>query len=360
MNRKMKISLTRIAPGLGIALAAVLGGTPLSAHGGHTQSVAVADDTTVTWAIRPSDGQVADGRTAVEFELDPGESAQDYLEVTNLSRFTAEFKITAADGYFTPQGRFNMLPSDRESTDSGTWIVLGAGEVSVDAGESVTVPFTITVPADATPGDHPAGIAASVLSVAEAEDGTTMGVESRVGFRVMTRVTGELSPSITIFGIAAQYASSWDLFHPGAVDVTFVAANSGNTQLRVSSVGRSSSLFSRTDAEHSEPTELFPGDERELSARIADVWPLGFAIVTVELSAAALPEGEGIATVATSADVLVWTVPWLEILIMAGILLLGVAFFWGRRQQAAKVDRLIAEARRSSERVEHEATGSER
>src|SRR5690606_29986423 len=96
-------------------------------------------DDPVTWAVRPSDGEAADGRTAIEWELDPGESARDHFEVTNLSKFTVEFAIAAADGYHTPQGRFNMLPSDRPSTDAGKWIDLDAGHVVIKAGESATV-----------------------------------------------------------------------------------------------------------------------------------------------------------------------------------------------------------------------------
>jgi hypothetical protein len=94
-------------------------------------------------------------------------------------------RISAADGYFQENGRFSMLPSDKESVDAGLWIEV-QDEVTVGAGETVIVPFTTTVPENATPGDHAAGIAASVLSQQVEEDGAMAGVESRVGFRVMT------------------------------------------------------------------------------------------------------------------------------------------------------------------------------
>ena len=61
----------------------------------------------------------------------------------------------------TGKGRFNMLQSDRASVDGGTWIKV-QNEVTVGANETKVVPFTITVPRDASPGDHPAGIAARV------------------------------------------------------------------------------------------------------------------------------------------------------------------------------------------------------
>ena len=93
--------------------------------------------------------------------------------------------------------------------------------MTVPAGAMVVVPFSITVPELAEPGDHAAGITASVLSVQSSEDGTSVGVESRVGFRVTTRVTGELAPKAAIEALTGDYALSWNPFRPGEMAVTF-------------------------------------------------------------------------------------------------------------------------------------------
>ena len=113
---------------------------------------------------------------------------QEHLLVRNLSTTAVTFQLTAADGYFTSNGRFNMLTSDRSSTDAGTWITM-QDSVRVASGADAIVPFTVTVPENATPGDHPAGVAAGVRS-GKGE----VGVESRVGFRVMTRVKRRAQP----------------------------------------------------------------------------------------------------------------------------------------------------------------------
>ncbi|MEK8107066.1 hypothetical protein NKG94_21505 [Micromonospora sp. M12] len=65
--------------------------------------------------------------------------------------------------------------------------------VTVGPNETRVVPFTITVPKGATPGDHPAGIAATVTST-----GGTVSVESRVGFRVMVRVNGSARAALPV------------------------------------------------------------------------------------------------------------------------------------------------------------------
>ncbi len=143
------------------------------------------------------------------------------------------FRITAADGYFTTTGRFNMLNSDQDSVAAGTWITV-ADSVTVGPGATVIVPFTTSVPDNAQPGDYAAGIAASIMSVSAGSDGSpNVGVESRVGFRVMTRVTGELAPQVSVEGATSDYRLSWNPFRPGSATLTFDVVDSGNTRLIV-------------------------------------------------------------------------------------------------------------------------------
>ncbi|TGJ94378.1 hypothetical protein DLJ96_19990, partial [Actinotalea fermentans ATCC 43279 = JCM 9966 = DSM 3133] len=77
--------------------------------------------------------------------------------------------VYASDGVVTADGQFDLLPAGATPVDGGAWITLGEGDtagptqrVEVAAESSVTVPFTVAVPADATPGDHPAGVVAAL------------------------------------------------------------------------------------------------------------------------------------------------------------------------------------------------------
>ena len=200
----------RIIPAL-----AVVG---LAAMNSVAADVAVADEPTVTWSVSPADADGPDGRAWVELELDPGETATEHLAVRNLSAEEITFGLAAADGYFTDTGRFNMFSSDRESTDAGTWITV-EDTVTVAPNGTAVLPFEVEVPENAPPGDHAAGVAASITSVSADPDGTRLGVESRVGFRVMTRVTGELQPKLDVVAVDATYDTSWNPFEPGAIRI---------------------------------------------------------------------------------------------------------------------------------------------
>ena len=335
------------------ALATVV--VPLTVGGGGP--ALAADEPTITWAASPADEAGPDGRSWVELELDPGESASDHLAVRNLGTEEITFTLAAADGYLTSTGRFNMLPSDQESTDAGTWIEI-AESVTVPASGTKIVPFSVKVPANATPGDHAAGIAAAVLSVDSSETGARVGVESRIGFRVMTRVSGALQPALNVAAITAAYDLSWNPFAPGAIHVTTEIENSGNVRLDVpvtavdgsaadGSAVRAGARGSGVD----DSVQLFPGDRRATVVDVPDVWPLGFAIVPVEYRPVVVEPGGGVATMAPIArDVFVWTMPWPHLLILlAGALIVG-ALLWGRRRQAREIERRVREAQEMGRR----------
>ena len=334
----------RIIPAL-----AVVG---LVAFSSLATDAAVADEPTVTWSVSPADADGPDGRAWVELELDPGETATEHLAVRNLSAEEITFGLTAADGYFTDAGRFNMLPSDQESTDAGTWITVDE-TVTVAPNGTAVLPFEVRVPENATPGDHAAGVAASITSVSADPDGTRLGVESRVGFRVMTRVTGELRPKLDVVAVDATYDTSWNPFDPGAIRIATRVANGGNVRLDVttSAIMGDRRAPDPADAEASRPVELLPGDERVGAIELPDVWPLGFATVRVELAPQVVGlDGSAEAAEPEVREVLVWTMPWPHLLIALAVALLVGGLLWGRRRRAQEVERLVRAAQEEGRR----------
>lgn len=340
MIRRSLPAVPRLAIALAVA-AIVSSASPAAA------AEAEEPGATITWSVRPSDGERPDGRSWIELELDPGARVSEHLVVTNHSKVDVEFILSAADGYFTDTGRFNMLPSDAESTDAGTWIEI-VDRIEVASGESATVPFTLTVPTNATPGDHPAGVAASVRSGGDAE----VGVESRVGFRVMTRVTGELAPAIAAHA-GGVFAGGWNPFEPGKLTVGYAVENTGNTRLGVAPAIVLTALFGliRLEPQVDPIVEIAPGAVRELSVELPGVWPLFFYDVSVEAAPVAVSADlpvAGAATVRADATVAAIPVSQLVVLALAGLL---IALFWfERRRRQRQLGALLAEAREAGRR----------
>ncbi|HEX5858188.1 MAG TPA: hypothetical protein VFY91_08775 [Microbacterium sp.] len=344
------LRLSRFAAAARIALAVLA----VATLGATMATPAVADEVdeppAIRWSVTPADETGPDGRTAVENELDPSETVDDHFAVRNVSDAEVTFQLTAADGFYTRTGRFDILPADQESVDAGTWISLPE-TVTVPAGAMVVVPFSITVPELAEPGDHAAGITASVLSVQSSEDGTSVGVESRVGFRVTTRVTGELAPKAEVQALTGDYTLSWNPFRPGEMTVTFDVANQGNAILLAEGSVNAGGQTVTFPAVGENPQELLPGDTRTITATVEDVWPLFLVTTGVTLTPTVQTmDGATTAMTPVTAEVVVWAVPWPQLIVLLGIALVILSIAWGRIRSRRKVAALVAEAKEQGRR----------
>ncbi|GES24650.1 hypothetical protein Aple_075490 [Acrocarpospora pleiomorpha] len=322
--------LPRALPRLLAVLAAVLVAVPIAP---------AAADPALTWSVQPANQQGPDGRRWIELTLDPGQTVTEHLAVRNFSDNTFDFSLKAADGYLTDKGRFNMLPSNRASADGGTWIQVQE-KVTVGAKETKVVPFTITVPEGTSPGDHPAGIAATVTST-----GGTVAVESRVGFRVMMRATGTVRAAVAINDLTATYQQSWNPFSAGTIRVRYTATSDGNVAMTGTGRVTIAELFGLASHDtEAEVEELFPGGSREVDARIGGVWALGPLSTTVNVTPA-IRDGGPAAILPSSATVTVWTVPWPQLALVAILGALFLAFRTITRRRRQRLADLLARAR---------------
>ena len=220
----------------------------------------------------------------------------------------------------------------------------------MDAGETQIVPFTIAVPENATPGDHAAGIAATVQSVGPGGNGTQIAIESRVGFPIMTRVTGDLRPSLEIDPLSVEYEMSWNPFQPGLVTATYQVVNDGNVRLQASPVVETQGTETQVDPK-APAIELLPGERREITTPVSGVWPLFFLPVQVRVDPTVVtPEGDPQTAPTVVAQFGVWAVPLPQLIVVAGMALLILALWVGRRRSQRRVEAMVAEAREAGRR----------
>ncbi|QHC64291.1 DUF916 domain-containing protein [Rathayibacter festucae] len=312
---------------------------------------ALAATDQITWAVSPATDGAVDKRSWVELDLDPGATADEQAAVRNLSDQTVTFRIDAADGYFTDKGRFNMLPSDQESVDAGTWIT-APETVTVEPGGTGIVPFTVTVPDDAEPGDHAAGLAASLVSVGTDVGGSSVGVESRIGFRVMTRVTGDVAPAVAVENLTGDYRLSWNPFQPGALTVTADIVNTGNVRLLLDGSATAQGATAPLVAADAAQQELLPGDRRAVTLQLDDVWPL-FAVGT-DLTVAptvVTPEGLDPVDIAPLTEsTTTAAVPLPQLAVLLGLALILAALLAGRTRSRRRVAALVEQAKEEGRR----------
>lgn len=348
--RRVRLSVSIVVTLVVAVLSALVATAFLSLPPAAAEDSADGGAGSVTWSVRPGTAGSADDRSWVELALDPGDTVTEHLILTNHSSRAVTFTLSAADGYFTETGRFNMLSADQTSVGAGTWIDL-AEHVDVGPRETSVVPFDVTVPVDATPGDHPAGVAAGIMS-----DGGTIGVESRVGFRVMTRVTGDISPEMDMTS-TATYDGSLNPFRPGHIEVEYTAVNVGNTRLSgrpdITVLGPFGVPAGEVQGEQID--ELAPGETRTGTVTVPQVWPLFSYAVEVTGNPRVVGEEQESATPAqASSQVRVTAVPWsqLTVLIVGFVLIFVVNRERRRRRQI--IARELAEAHERGRREARE------
>ncbi|MDR0366946.1 MAG: hypothetical protein LBH68_09000 [Bifidobacteriaceae bacterium] len=314
---------------------------------GAAPAWAADGDSPVRWSVGPANADGRDGRASFELVADPGERLEEHLAVTNLADRPAVFVLQSADGYFTEEGRFNMLADPSQSKDAGTWVKIES-EVEVPAGETVVVPFEVVVPANAEPGDHAAGVAAALVRTGQGEDGSAdVGVVSRFGVRVMIRVSGELKPGLEIHQLDASYQLARSPLRPGAMVARFELVNTGNARLQVTGTVTVQGHTVQWPSAGANRIELLPGEARRVEAAVGQVWPL----FRVKTSVEAVPQVvalEGVEVPSLPpvlANLTVWAFPWPQLAVLVGVALIAWAWLAGRSRAKRRLARLLDQAR---------------
>lgn len=277
---------------------------------------AFANDADVAWAVQTANNDNGTDRPNFAYELEPGAVIHDAMIVTNTGKASLDLSVYAADAFTTPTGNLDILPAGEASTDSGTWITASTSAVKLGPGEQATLEFTITVPKDASPGDHPAGIVTSLASDVNA----TVTVDRRLGARINIRVAGELAPSASIHDVSIAYDGSWNPFAPGTATVTFTLRNTGNTRitaLDTTAIAGPLGVGAVTAPGEQTP-EIMPGSSLTLT-RTVEATSFGWLSANVSVTPQAV--GLGTASLAPlTADVQGAALPWGLLVLIAALI----------------------------------------
>lgn len=273
--------------GASIALASMLALSP-AAFGLETMRIAPAadpiDPAGLSWSVAPS--ATAEGpRPTFEYAVDPGTEIKDTFVITNEGTVAADFSVYATDAINDFEtGSLGLLPRNEPPNDLGSWITTDVAELRLEPGSRATVPFTILIPSDASPGDHAAGVLASTLTSGDT-DGSAVVLDQRVGARVNMRVSGPLAPAVEVSALTSSFAPSLNPFAAGDADVDYAVRNNGNIRLDVTQkldiVGPFGISLGQVTPE---PVEnLLPGQAASVKADVSGVGALFLAWSTVRL-----------------------------------------------------------------------------
>jgi hypothetical protein len=324
-------TLTALLATAGLAI--VVGLTLFVAPAG----IAHAEEGDVTWSVRTASNQFGADRTGYNYALLPGGVIEDALVVVNNGDAPVDLGIYAADGYTTDSGQFDLLVAGAKSVGIGAWVAGTADSVSVAPGESKEFPFSLTVPANATPGDYSGGI---VTSLTQADDAKGINVDRRLGIKINLRVGGDLTPSLAIENMSVVWGGGLNPFAGGEATLTYTLHNTGNavlaTQQATSVTGPFGWLATDTGTMDA-PPQLLPGERWAVSVPVGDV-PASFLLFASATVVPIVIDASGsttdLETVTASATGL--ALPWMLLLAMLVLAALVVLALGQRRRRLAQ------------------------
>jgi hypothetical protein len=272
-----------------------------------------------SWSVYPVSSAVA-ARPYFYVSADPGQTIQDDVVVANKTDEPLTFRLYAADAYNTARdGGFAVKSLGEKMRGVGAWAQLPKDRVTVPAGKTVTVPFSIKVPEGAEPGDHPGAIVALDERVDKGDGGVALGVQRAVGARVYLQVGGPTLPALAVENV---HISHHQPLIPGLGDstatISYTLHNTGNVTLEPKAKLTASGLFGRTlltrDLKKL-PSQLLPGQRVHLTERWSNAPQLDWTDVKLTASAKDTTESATASFVA---------VPWLVAAIVVTMTAAGV------------------------------------
>lgn len=357
--------MSRCRPRRVIAIVFLLAST-LAMLAGPVSAAEASDQAPIAWGVAPANDSEPDGRAAFDYLLDPGTVLHDHVAIVNPGNQPLTLSIYAADADRAVEGGFDLLGHSEESTDVGAWVTLDTATVEVPARTRSIIPFRVTVPDNAEPGDHAGGIVA-VLRTDAPQGSSGLDLEQRVGARIYLHVDGPISPSLEVEIVHVDYAASNVVLPWGGLYVVARVRNDGNVRMSGTSnlhVAGPLGIAGRSLDQPAELDELLPGQQTDVEFHLSGVRALGFltATVTVEpkvVGAAAVPDDldlpEGRDLVETplpeSRDSTgIWAPPW-AVLAVVGL----AASAWGLRRR--RKNKQIASTRQPSTDVARSSDG---
>ncbi len=208
-------------------------------------------------------------RSWLIYNVEALQNLSDEVVVWNKGTSGLTLEIYAVDASANADGAFTLFPKGTRQ-DAGGWINLSQSRVTVNANQKVTLPFTIAIPALASPGDHVAGIAVEPLERAEL---TTSGVKvvQRVGLRAYFKVKGEKIESLEIKDLKV-------INKMGENYLVWTASNTGNTNLNLTGKVELRSILGPYWLEAENLGEVLAGKTVTKEVKLALLKPLSYLI----------------------------------------------------------------------------------
>jgi hypothetical protein len=218
--------------------------------------------TAITLGFTPA--QAIEGESIVlspasaRIQVGAGETVKDTIKVINDGTTSYDFSVYSSP-YSVANGTYEPNYTEKKSNaDLYTWVTYDKKSYSLNPGESVDVPYTITVPADAAPGGH-YGVLFAETEV-PAEGSGQIARKKRVGAIVYATVKGDYITA----GKQLDAKIDW-LQLGGPITATLSVENTGNTDFTMTELMQVKNVLGGTVYEKTNDRTLLPKTTRDIN-----------------------------------------------------------------------------------------------
>lgn len=127
---------------------------------------------------------------ALNYEIKPTKSREDVLTVRNNSKtISYQFQVYAADAIQSSEGGSAYKLPDQPKNHIGNWVSFAQSTQTVAPGQTLIVPYQITIPAQVTPGTYQGGLIVQ-LTGANSSDSAQIKVVTRLIEPIIVSIPG--------------------------------------------------------------------------------------------------------------------------------------------------------------------------
>ncbi len=200
----------------------------------------------------------------IEQRVDAGQVVNFKLKITNISSEEKTFYLIKRDiQTLSPEG-FPVFSMGGEATgfEISSWIKTTDKPIILGAGRTKEVPFSIVVPANATPGGHFGGLFAALTPGRPEKTGIAVGYQ--VGTLISLRVSGDVVEEAQI----RSFFTGATVYSRPKIDLSAKIENLGNVLIRPHGILEIFDPFDREEAilnVNDEAAAVFPKTIREFT-----------------------------------------------------------------------------------------------
>lgn len=166
--------------------------------------------------------------TLVEEKIEPGKSFSSVLSATNLGSTAQTYKVSVQDIESIDGEGHPVFAKEHEATgfEMSSWVKIPRPDIIIAPGATVEVPFTVTVPGDASPGGH----FGTIFLSTQGEKPKTVGAS--VGYQVGAILSFQIAGDIKEEARIRQFTSEKTVYGESKATFHVKIENLGNTLVR--------------------------------------------------------------------------------------------------------------------------------